>query len=191
MVAIDMPGHGRSQHLPAFCGNYTAECYIRICTALLGRSPARVSQPFNSFIFEILGRAARVSCAHSAYRAQVQTPGCNFSEHCGANGMYIHACHCYDVTIALFQQGSFMLARSMGAGIAQMLATVSAPAQLLLCLCRSWKHLVLKTLVGSAQSHRAISFDRGHRPQNRHEARQFGCRYAQKVMLHRQAWSMH
>jgi pimeloyl-ACP methyl ester carboxylesterase len=38
VVAIDMPGHGRSQHMPAFCGNYSAEAYIRICAALLGES---------------------------------------------------------------------------------------------------------------------------------------------------------
>ena len=38
VVAVDMPGHGRSQHMPAFCGNYSAEAYIRLCAALLGKA---------------------------------------------------------------------------------------------------------------------------------------------------------
>lgn len=36
VIAVDMPGHGRSQHMPAFC-HYSAEAYIRICAALLSQ----------------------------------------------------------------------------------------------------------------------------------------------------------
>jgi pimeloyl-ACP methyl ester carboxylesterase len=77
VVAIDMPGHGRSQHMPAFCGNYSAECYLRICAALLGKL-RRFCCPFDLdsdclpvYLSHMFGRPQRISPTNSTHRAQV------------------------------------------------------------------------------------------------------------------------
>ena len=66
VVAVDMPGHGRSQHLPACCGHYSAEAHIRICAALLGQSPS-----CSLFTPDLFNRSAQHFSGNSDFPPQI------------------------------------------------------------------------------------------------------------------------
>jgi hypothetical protein len=152
VLAVDMPGHGRSQHTPAFSGNYSAETYLRICAALLSDSRSCIlhmlfcelkhfpNQPFwqallsfpRNFCLSGTGQTAR---KHASTRARTCTSlQVLFQRDEG------RAWGCTAVVVMhkkfLEEQQACMLTlfRSMGAGIAQMLTAVTLSPSLLTCL---------------------------------------------------------